>query len=195
MVAGGRRPERGGGSWPPARLAAGLLLWVAGAMPAVGQSADWRSDWGVATGYSLHRDTEGYRFPTAIAVVSIDHLVRAALWPQAVYGVANPAWWRFLEHAAWVVFESSVLILSCVRGVQVRRVAAERESALQHLRYNLERKVEERTLELRAAAERHRALLEGSAAVPWELDLRTQTLVYIAPQVEQVRAMVRKPCW
>ena len=69
MVAGGRRPERGGGSWPPARLAAGLLLWVAGAMPAVGQSADWRSDWGVATGYSLHRDTEGYRFPTAIAVV------------------------------------------------------------------------------------------------------------------------------
>lgn len=50
-------------------LVAGLLLWAAGAMTAAAQTPDWRSDWGVAEGFSLHRDTEGYRFPTAIAVV------------------------------------------------------------------------------------------------------------------------------
>jgi hypothetical protein len=40
---------------------------------------------------------------TAAAVVALDHFVRGLLWPESVYGITNPEWWRFLEHAFWVV--------------------------------------------------------------------------------------------
>ena len=48
-----------------------LLGWkVASAQQIMGDSAfDWRSDWAVAEGLALHRDTEGFHLPTAIAFV------------------------------------------------------------------------------------------------------------------------------
>ena len=36
---------------------------------------------------------------TATVVVAADHFLRGIFWPESVYGVANPEWWRFLEHA------------------------------------------------------------------------------------------------
>jgi mono/diheme cytochrome c family protein len=45
------------------------LLGFSGIVSAQTPAPDWRSDWGVADGFSLRRDTEGYQFPTAIAVV------------------------------------------------------------------------------------------------------------------------------
>lgn len=53
---------------------------------------------------------------TATVVVAADHFARGLYWPESVYGVTDPEWWRFLEHAAWVVFEDIFLILSCVYG-------------------------------------------------------------------------------
>src|SRR5580658_10514038 len=32
----------------------------------------------------------------ATVVVAADHLLRQAFWPESVYGVADPVWWRFL---------------------------------------------------------------------------------------------------
>ncbi len=52
---------------------------------------------------------------TATLVVVADHVTRGLLWPDSVYGVANPEWWRVLEHAAWVVFEDVILVITCVR--------------------------------------------------------------------------------
>ncbi|MGZ3420205.1 MAG: sensor histidine kinase [Polyangiales bacterium] len=49
----------------------------------------------------------------ATVVVAGDHFVRGMLWPESVYGIANPEWWRFLEHAFWVVFEDTFLLLAC----------------------------------------------------------------------------------
>src|SRR5205814_10316677 len=40
----------------------------------------------------------------ATVVVAADHLVRQLYWPESVYGVSSPEWWRFLEHAGWVIF-------------------------------------------------------------------------------------------
>src|SRR5262249_55564107 len=40
----------------------------------------------------------------ATIVVASDHLIRQLVWPESVYGIANPESWRFLEHAFWVVF-------------------------------------------------------------------------------------------
>src|SRR5437588_5051068 len=49
--------------------------------------------------------------PTATVVVASDHLLRQIFWPESVYGIVSPEWWRFLEHAFWVVFEDLVLVL------------------------------------------------------------------------------------
>jgi len=68
-------------------------------------------------------------------LVAADHLVRGLLWPESVYGITNPEWWRFLEHAGWVVFEDVVLVLACLDGVRQMRTTAlrtaEKEAALE----------------------------------------------------------------
>jgi signal transduction histidine kinase len=66
----------------------------------------------------------------ATIVVAADHFLRQQFWPQSVYGIANPEWWRFLEHAGWVVFEDIILITSCIVGVhEMREVALRRAQA------------------------------------------------------------------
>jgi two-component system, NtrC family, sensor histidine kinase HydH len=55
---------------------------------------------------------------TAAATIAADHLVRGILWPESVYGIVNPEWWRFLEHAFWVVFCCAFLIASCRRQLR-----------------------------------------------------------------------------
>lgn len=69
----------------------------------------------------------------ATIVVATDHLLRGIFWPESVYGIANPEWWRFLEHAGWVVFEDVVLVLACVRGVAETRLVADRQAEAEAL--------------------------------------------------------------
>jgi serine phosphatase RsbU (regulator of sigma subunit) len=57
----------------------------------------------------------------ATLVVATDHFVRQQLWPESVYGVLAPESWRFLEHAAWVAFEDTFLMIACIAGVREMR--------------------------------------------------------------------------
>src|SRR5436853_1366761 len=41
---------------------------------------------------------------TGTVLVASDHLIRGIWWPESVYGISNPEWWRFLEHAFCVLF-------------------------------------------------------------------------------------------
>jgi methyl-accepting chemotaxis protein len=50
----------------------------------------------------------------ATVVVAADHFLRQVFWPESVFGLANPQWWRFLEHAGWVVFEDVFLVVNCI---------------------------------------------------------------------------------
>jgi hypothetical protein len=70
---------------------------------------------------------------TATLVVVADHLVRGFLWPESVYGITNPEWWRFLEHAFWVVFAVSFLVVLCVRSVRDMRLMADKGAELEAL--------------------------------------------------------------
>lgn len=88
---------------------------------------------------------------TATLVIVADHLTRGFFWPESVYGIANPEWWRFLEHAAWVVFEDTVLVLGCRRSLLDMRVVASREATLEVLNAEIENKILERTAELEVA--------------------------------------------
>jgi hypothetical protein len=86
----------------------------------------------------------GYRdwsvLVTATLVVATDHLVRGIFWPESVYGVANPEWWRFLEHAFWVVFAVAFLAVQCRKGLRDMRAIAERGAELEALSENEWRK-------------------------------------------------------
>src|SRR5258705_1470888 len=42
---------------------------------------------------------------TATIVVAGHHFLRRPFYPESVYRIAHPAWWRFLEHAVLVAFQ------------------------------------------------------------------------------------------
>lgn len=64
----------------------------------------------------------------ATIVVATDHVLRQFMYPESVYGIPNPEWWRFIEHAGWVVFEDVVLVWACLRGMSEVRALAERQA-------------------------------------------------------------------
>jgi PAS domain S-box-containing protein len=67
----------------------------------------------------------------ATIVVALDHMLRGIFWPQSVYGVLVASHWRWVEHAAWVVFEDIFLVVSCRRSMVEMQETAERTAALE----------------------------------------------------------------
>jgi hypothetical protein len=70
---------------------------------------------------------------TATVIVAADHFLRGIYWPESVFGVANAEWWRFLEHAAWVVFEDIFLFWSCVLGSREIAASSARQAEVEYL--------------------------------------------------------------
>ena len=85
---------------------------------------------------------------TASAVVASDHIVRGFWWPLSVYGISMESPFRWIEHAAWVVFEDVFLILSCLRGQQEGFEICKRQSLLIAANNTLELRIEQRTSDL-----------------------------------------------
>ncbi|QDV76086.1 hybrid sensor histidine kinase/response regulator [Botrimarina mediterranea] len=87
-----------------------------------------------------------YRDPRVLApatlVVAIDHFVRGVWWPESVFGVATASPWRWIEHAAWVIFEDIVLLFVMLQSWAEMRDLAEHTADL-----------EQREVELRRARE------------------------------------------
>lgn len=70
---------------------------------------------------------------TATTVVAADHFARGIFWPESVYGIANPEWWRFLEHAGWVVFEDIFVVWACFLSLREIDAAATRQAEVEYL--------------------------------------------------------------
>lgn len=81
-------------------------------------------------------------------VVAVDHFVRGTFWPQSVFGVLSASPWRWMEHAAWVIFEDVFLIISIRFSLSEMMVIAERQASLESLNERIEQKIVERTAEL-----------------------------------------------
>lgn len=99
----------------------------------------------------------------ATIVTAADHLLRGLLFPQSVYGVASPEVWRWLEHAGWVLFEDTFLIISCQWGLKEIRGICERDAQLEASNSELESKVAARTHSLQEANARLEALATTDA--------------------------------
>ena len=67
----------------------------------------------------------------ATVVVALDHFFRGLFWPQSVYGVLLTSEWRWVEHAAWVIFEDVFLVIACVRGTRELHETASRTAVLE----------------------------------------------------------------
>ena len=92
----------------------------------------------------------------ATLFVALDHFVRGVFWPQTVFGIATAAPWRWLEHAAWVLYEDVFLIISCVSGVADMWSDAVRTAALEFMN----RDMQQQTRELEIAYTEKNAIVE-----------------------------------
>jgi two-component system sensor histidine kinase/response regulator len=92
----------------------------------------------------------------ATVVVAADHFVRGMFWPESVFGVAAAGQWRWVEHAAWVVFEDIFLFIACHQGVKDLWNQAWRRAELE--RRNAEYR--ERTVQLEQAYQSKNAIVE-----------------------------------
>src|SRR5581483_10303658 len=87
----------------------------------------------------------------ATIVVALDHFLRGVFWPQSVYGVLTVSSWRWVEHAAWVFFEDTFLVISCRRSAEDMWQTAQQKAELQKANDQLEVRVAERTAALAGA--------------------------------------------
>ncbi len=55
---------------------------------------------------------------TATLTIALEHALRGAFWPESIYGMPNPEWWRVLEHSVWVLFCAAFLVRHCVVTLQ-----------------------------------------------------------------------------
>ncbi|HEY1661432.1 MAG TPA: ATP-binding protein [Verrucomicrobiae bacterium] len=98
---------------------------------------------------------------SATAVVYADHLIRGYFWPESVYGVLHASIWRSFEHAGWVLFEVTFLIIAIRTSLTEMLSVAERQAKLEDLNETIERTVAERTAELtRENSERRQTEIE-----------------------------------
>jgi len=135
----------------------------------------------------------------ATVVVAADHFLRGLLWPQSVYGVLAASEWRWLEHAGWVLFENTFLLIAIKRSVSEMRDIAARRAQGEDSREDLESHVAQRTAQLAAANQeletevaerksaeealrdsegRYRLLFESNPLPMWVYDL--ETLAFLA---------------
>ncbi len=84
-----------------------------------------------------------YRDPRVLApatlVVAVDHLVRGVWWPESVFGVATASSWRWIEHAAWVLFEDVVLLFAMLQSWAEMRKLSEHTADLEQREVELRR--------------------------------------------------------
>ena len=109
-------------------------------------------------------------FIPATVLVAADHFLRGLYWPESVYAVASPGSWRWLEHAAWVLFEDAFLINSCLQSLREMRDIARQRAELEVANEQTERTVLVRTAELQASEERFRSLSATSPIGIFETD-------------------------
>lgn len=106
---------------------------------------------------SLYRDWK--ILILAIAVTFADHFIRGWHYPFSIYGTSGDIWWRWLEHAAWIMFEGVILIVIC------------RQSTLE-----MERSAK-RAAELDASEECFRAVIKQSAEGNFLLEPETFNVI------------------
>jgi signal transduction histidine kinase len=89
----------------------------------------------------------------ATLVVALDHAVRGIFWPESVFGVVAASYWRWMEHAGWVVFEDIILVWACLRGAKELATLATRQAELEATNQRVEAEVARQTARLESVSQ------------------------------------------
>jgi signal transduction histidine kinase/ActR/RegA family two-component response regulator len=112
----------------------------------------------------------------ATIVVAADHFLRGIFWPQSVYGVLSGTDWRWVEHAGWVLFEDTFLLIAIKRSISEMWGIAERTAEVESLNQGLEDRVAERTHQLAAANENLQAEVNERKSAQADLERSEEQL-------------------
>jgi signal transduction histidine kinase/CheY-like chemotaxis protein len=112
----------------------------------------------------------------ATIVVAVDHFLRGVFWPQSVYGVLSGTEWRWVEHAGWVLFEDTFLLIAIKRSISEMWGIAERTAEVESLNQGLEDRVAERTHQLAAANQNLQAEVNERKSAQAELEQSAEQL-------------------
>jgi PAS domain S-box-containing protein len=107
---------------------------------------------------------------SATVVVAADHFVRGIWWPASVFGLITASPWRWVEHAAWVVFEDFFLVRYCIEGDREMRRIARQQAELEATNEGIERTVRERTAQLAASEQRLKLMLHSLPVAAYTCD-------------------------
>jgi signal transduction histidine kinase len=89
----------------------------------------------------------------ATIVIALDHAVRGMFWPESVFGVVAASPWRWMEHAAWVVFEDIILVWACIRSAKELAMLAARQAELEATNERVEAEVARQTARLETVSQ------------------------------------------
>ena len=98
---------------------------------------------------------------TATLLVAADHIVRGVWWPQSVFGTELASSLRWIEHAVWVLFEDSVLLVAMARSLTEMKQLCHHQASLEQAYEATEQEVRDRTRELGEAKEFLRGVLDS----------------------------------
>lgn len=87
---------------------------------------------------------------TGSAVVIVDHVVRGVFAPMSVYGSTMASHWRWVEHAAWVVFIDAFLIYVARQSQNEMQQLADRQAELE----DTAERLHDQTLQLQDARDK-----------------------------------------
>jgi signal transduction histidine kinase/PAS domain-containing protein len=111
-------------------------------------------------GFAFYRDLRVLLCGTA--VVAFDHAVRGIYFPESAFGVFASSEWRWVEHAAWVLFEDFFLGFSCIRALREMKLVARKTAEVMVQNEKIEVEVQKRTAELRESRNAVKLLLDNA---------------------------------
>ncbi|HEY9754994.1 MAG TPA: methyl-accepting chemotaxis protein [Oculatellaceae cyanobacterium] len=68
---------------------------------------------------------------SATIATALDHFIRGTYWPQSMFGVITASPWRWVEHAAWVIFEDIFLAIAGWQSLEDTRANCRRQAELE----------------------------------------------------------------
>ena len=119
---------------------------------------------------------------SATTIVALDHFIRGVWWPSSVFGVVTSSSWRWVEHAAWVVFEDVFLLLNCRASIQEMKTMAKQQAELENANARTEEVVQVRTSQLRESEEKFSTLVNQVNGIIWEADPETFEFSFVSQQ-------------
>lgn len=123
---------------------------------------------------------------SATVVVAIDHFVRGFWWPASVFGILTSSPWRWLEHAAWVIFEDICVVRNCIESTRETKLVARQQAELENANERTEQIVRERTSQLRLSEEKFSSLVNQISGIVWEADPTTFQFTFVSNQAERL---------